>query len=158
MALWLNAFSQNDFRSDVVRQKKDLQNQTLTRDKNNLVLVVSLPELSAGRWLNASFVFSLCRQWERLQTAPLYSYEGLRARVSAVSICSASQIPLSVCKHREDVATVWRRPAFIRRGLCVNFPLTGCFSQGQSRLLQLKYITMIQKPTHGDKNTHETTS
>lgn len=93
------------------------------------VLVVSLPELSAGRELNVSFVFSLCCQWERLQTVPLYAYKGLRARVSAVSICSASQIPLCVSKHREDVATVWRRPAFIRPGHCVNFSLTGGFSQ-----------------------------
>lgn len=78
-------------------RKKDPEHQTLTQVKNNLVLVVSLPELSAGRRLNASFVFSLCCQWERLQTVPLYAYEGLRARVSAVSICSASQIPLCVC-------------------------------------------------------------
>lgn len=109
--------------SDLFLSDRKKKNQTQV--KNNPVLVVSLPELSAGRQLNASFVFSLCCQWERLQTVPLYAYEGLRARVSAVSICSANRIPLCVWKHTEDVATVWRRAAFIGARHCVNFPLTG---------------------------------
>lgn len=132
MALWLHASSELDLTTIFVRQEKDPQNQTLTQVKNNLVvLAVSLPKLTAGRRLNASFVFSPCRQWERLQTVPLYAYESLRGHVSAVSICSAGRIPLCVCKRGEDVATVWRRPAFIGPGRCVNFLLTGGFSQGQ---------------------------
>lgn len=53
--------------------------------------------------------FSPARQWERLQTLLLYTYESLHARVSAVSIYMVYCTPLrvGVCKHREDVVTVW---------------------------------------------------